>query len=73
MITSVQKIIKIGSSNGVSLPARELKAAGLTTGDEVEITVKPLIKDGDNQAELIKEYQAFKQIYGDTLAKLAGR
>lgn len=40
MITSTQKIVGIGSSDGVTLPAKELKRAGLKRGDQVEVTVR---------------------------------
>ena len=40
-IKSVQKVIKIGSSAGVTIPAKDLKLAGLGLGDEVIISVRP--------------------------------
>lgn len=40
MITSIQKIIRIGSSYGVTLPAKELRRANLKQGDEVEVTIR---------------------------------
>lgn len=40
MITSIQKIVKIGSSEGVTLPAKELRRANLKQGDEVEVTIR---------------------------------
>ncbi len=39
-ITTTQKIIKIGTSKGVTLPARELKKLGSDVGDEIEIIVR---------------------------------
>lgn len=50
MITSTQKIVGIGSSDGVTLPAKELKRAGLKRGDQVEVTVRAVgnrTSDGD--------------------------
>ena len=41
-ITSTQKLIAIGSSEGVTLPAKALKSAGLKRGDEVEVTIRPV-------------------------------
>lgn len=41
MIQSIQKIIKVGSSAAVTLPAKEMKRLHLTYGDEVKITVEP--------------------------------
>ncbi len=70
MITSIQKIIKIGSSDGVTLPAKELKRANLKAGDEVKITVEPVQPDTDL---LANEYKAFVKQYGATLKNLANR
>lgn len=39
-ITTIQKVINIGSSKGVTIPAKDLKRAGIKPGDEVEISVK---------------------------------
>lgn len=63
MITSTQKIVGIGSSDGVTLPAKELKRAGLKRGDEVEITVRPVRRrtSKDDQAVI----DAAKQILAD--------
>ena len=37
MNTSIQKVIKIGSSAGVTIPAKDLKRSGIKVGDEIEI------------------------------------
>jgi antitoxin component of MazEF toxin-antitoxin module len=42
MIQSIQKIIKIGTSGGVTIPAKELKRQNIAIGDEVEVIVRPL-------------------------------
>ncbi|HEU5188016.1 MAG TPA: AbrB/MazE/SpoVT family DNA-binding domain-containing protein [Candidatus Saccharimonadales bacterium] len=42
MIQSIQKVIKIGSSGGVTIPAKELKRQNIAFGDEVEVIVRPL-------------------------------
>jgi antitoxin component of MazEF toxin-antitoxin module len=42
MIQSIQKVIKIGSSGGVIIPAKEMKRQGITFGDEVEVIVRPV-------------------------------
>lgn len=39
-ITSIQKVIKVGSSAGVTIPAKDLKYADIEVGDEVEITIR---------------------------------
>lgn len=39
-ITTIQKVIKIGDSNGVTIPAKDLKRAGISAGDSVEVSFK---------------------------------
>ncbi len=39
-ITTTRKIIKIGSSSGVTIPSSDLKHAGLKEGDEVEVVFR---------------------------------
>ena len=41
-IQSIQKVIKIGTSDGVTLPARDLKSPGIKQGDNVKITFEPV-------------------------------
>ncbi len=66
-----QKLIKIGTSIGVTLPAKELKRLGLEPGHEVEITIKPLRTDNDQKIdELIAQYQDFKAKFDQTIKKL---
>ena len=38
----VQKVIKIGSSLGVTIPKKELEGLGIGAGDEVQVTIKPV-------------------------------
>ena len=68
-ITTIQKIIKIGTSRGVTLPAKQLKALKLSDGDEVKITITPARKCN----KLTDEYADFKAVYGETLKNLVDR
>ena len=73
-ITTIQKVIKIGSSRGVTLPARDLRALGICDGDEVRLTVeqvKPIKQT--NKPPLRQDYDDFKKQYGETLKNLADR
>ena len=74
VITTIQKVIKIGSSRGVTLPARDLRALGIRDGDEVRLTVEQVrpIKQV-NKPSLRQEYDDFKKQYGETLKNLADR
>ena len=67
-ITTIQKVIKIGSSRGVTLPARDLRALGIRDGDEVRLTIEQA-----NKPSLRQDYDDFKKQYGKTLKNLADR
>ena len=66
-----QKIIRIGSSAGITIPKKELKELGLEIGDEVQYALKPV--KTDKHDKLIREYDAFVKQYGQTLKNLSGR
>lgn len=68
-ITTIQKIIKIGSSQGVTIPAKDLRALGVEAGKEVKITVEPI----KSKPDITADYEAFKAEYGETLKNLADR
>lgn len=68
-ITTIQKIIKIGSSQGVTIPAKDLRALGVEAGKEVKITVEPI----EAKQDISADYEAFKAEYGETLKNLADR
>ncbi|HSX29817.1 MAG TPA: AbrB/MazE/SpoVT family DNA-binding domain-containing protein [Candidatus Saccharimonadales bacterium] len=70
MIQSIQKVIKIGSSGGVTIPAKEMRREDIAYGDEVKVTIEPAYKPHD---KLMDEYQEFVQEYGTTLKNLADR
>lgn len=71
MIQSVQKVIKIGSSAGVTIPKKQLKELGLVVGDEVKLSLTPVMVN--KHAKLMKEYDAFVGKYGQTLKNLSDR
>lgn len=68
-----QKIIKIGSSAGVTIPKKQLEELGLSVGDEVNISLNPVSKKIENHQKLMDEYQDFVKVYGKTLKNLANR
>lgn len=72
IMTTIQKIIRIGSSKGVTLPAKQLKQLGVDTGDEVRITVESTSKAAPHQ-KLMNEYKKFTDKYDETLKNLADR
>lgn len=72
IMTTIQKIIKIGSSKGVTLPAKQLKQLGVGVDDEVRVTVEAL-QSADPQQALLNEYHAFVEQYDSTLKNLSNR
>jgi antitoxin component of MazEF toxin-antitoxin module len=62
MIQSIQKVIKIGSSGGVTIPAKELKRQNIAFGDEVEVIVR-LVRDRTAQDQEV--LAAAKQLIED--------
>ncbi len=66
----VQKVIKIGSSAGVTIPKKQLQELGLRIGDEVELNIKPANKKHQRFAQ---ELDKFMDIYDQDLKNLAKR
>lgn len=66
----VQKIIKIGSSAGVTIPKKQLDELGLRVGDEAEVTVKPA---NAKHKKFIQELDKFMDIHDQDLKRLAKR
>lgn len=68
----IQKVIKIGSSAGVTIPKKQLDELGIAVGDEIKLTIEPVFKD-NKQEKLMREYERFVAKYGQTLKNLAKR
>lgn len=66
----IQKVIKIGSSAGVTIPKKNLEELGIAVGDEINIEIKP---KAVKHSQLMKEYDAFVDQYGQTLKNLSQR
>lgn len=71
-ITTIQKIIKIGSSKGGIYPAKALKELGVDVGDEVRVSIEAVPKK-PNHVALMNDYDKFVEQYGQTLKNLAER
>lgn len=66
----VQKVIKIGSSAGVTIPKKQLQDLGISIGDEIEISFKPAAAKHKKFAE---ELDRFMDIYDQDLKNLTKR
>lgn len=73
MIQSTQKIIKIGTSGGVTIPAKDLKRQNLAIGDEVEVTVRPLRKHTSGDKKVINTAKKILSDYQSDFTSLASR
>lgn len=74
-ITSIQKVIKIGSSVGVTLPARDLKSIGVSQGDNIKITFEPVRMDepDEHSLEVVKLTQKLIKRHKQALKNLNQR
>ncbi len=73
MIQSIQKIIKIGSSGGVTIPAKELKRQNIAFGDEVEVIVRPLHASNSGDQKVIETARGILNDYKQDFENLAQR
>ena len=72
MIETEQKLIQIGSSEGITLSKKDLFRLGAKRGDMLKVRVE-LAKDPVTQRKLLEEYETFVEKYGETLKNLANR
>jgi antitoxin component of MazEF toxin-antitoxin module len=73
MIRSIQKIIKIGSSGGVTIPARDLKQQNISIGDEVEVLVRPVRAKGSENNEVLAAAKKILDDYRQDFVNLSRR
>jgi bifunctional DNA-binding transcriptional regulator/antitoxin component of YhaV-PrlF toxin-antitoxin module len=72
MIETTQKLIQIGSSDGVTLPKKDLARLGAKRGDILKIRAE-LVEEPIKHSRLLEEYDSFVDKYGDTLKNLADK
>lgn len=74
MIKTIQKIIRIGSSAGVTIPAKEMKRQNIEFGDEVEVIVRPASKTTQKaDQEIIDSARKILENYRQDFENLAKR
>ena len=68
-----QKVIKIGTSMGVTIPKRTVEEFNLKSGDEVEVTFKPVRNAAvsDEQSRIARLTLRFIDTYRKDLEALA--
>jgi len=73
MIRITQKLIKIGSSNGVTIPSKDLKREKIATGDTLELTVRVVRSAHTDDAEVISAAKKILKDYQQDFKNLADR
>ena len=73
MIKSIQKVIKIGTSGGITIPAKELKRQKIAFGDEVEVIIRPLHKTSPADQEVIAAAKDILEKYKKDFLNLSER
>ncbi len=72
MIETIQKLIQVGSSEGITLSKKDLATLGAKRGDSLKVRVE--LADGhDKHEKLLHEYDNFVAQYGQTLKNLADK
>ena len=71
-ITTIQKVIKIGSSRGVTLPAKQLRVLGVRDGDEIEVTIRKRTVVADDD-KVLKVANSLLERYKEDFSSLAER
>lgn len=73
MIQSIQKVIKIGSSGGVTIPAKEMKRQNINYGDQVEVIVRPVQPANAENEKALTAAKSILKEYKDDFTNLAKR
>lgn len=68
-----QKVIKIGSSLGVTIPKKELSDLNIIAGDEVEVSIRKKSTKAVKHEQLLKNLEDFMDKYDQDLKNLAKR
>lgn len=73
MIQSTQKVIRVGSSGAVTIPAKEMKRLGITYGDELRVTYEPVNGPDQEKVELVALTQKLIKRHETALKNLSQR
>jgi bifunctional DNA-binding transcriptional regulator/antitoxin component of YhaV-PrlF toxin-antitoxin module len=73
MIQSIQKVIKIGTSGGVTIPAKDLKQQNIAFGDQVEVIVRPLRNVNSEDQAVIDAAKKILNTYKQDFKNLSKR
>lgn len=72
--TTTQKVIRVGSSGAVTVPAKIMKQLGATYGDQIEVAFRAAPKQVDaNKVELVALTQKLIRRHEQALKNLSQR
>jgi antitoxin component of MazEF toxin-antitoxin module len=72
-VATIQKAIKIGTSAGITIPAKEWKRMGLEYGDEIKVTFEPIQKIDQEKVEFVALTQKLIKRHQKALNSLSQR
>jgi len=73
-VNATQKIIKVGSSGAVTIPAKDMKRMGVSFGDELKVTFEPAKERPDDHAvEVVELTQKLIKRHKKALKNLSQR
>lgn len=72
MIQSIQKVIKVGTSGAVTIPAKQMKHQNIKFGDQVEVTVRR-VNNQPSEQEVIQAAKKILSRYKTDFQNLAKR
>lgn len=72
-IEAIRKVVKVGSSGMVSVPAKEMKHLGISYGDKLKVTFEPVESPSKEQVELVALTQKLIKRHKKALKNLSQR
>jgi antitoxin component of MazEF toxin-antitoxin module len=72
-IKSIQKVIKVGTSAGVTIPAKDFAHLGVSLGDDIEVTFKKIEKPQVHTEEVVAITQKLIKRHKKALKNLSQR
>ncbi|HMT19333.1 MAG TPA: hypothetical protein PKD20_04000 [Candidatus Saccharibacteria bacterium] len=72
-IKSIQKVIKVGTSAGVTIPAKDFAHLGIKIGEDVEVTIKKIEKPEAHTEEVVAITQKLIKRHKQALKNLSQR
>ncbi|PID99044.1 hypothetical protein CSA80_02925 [Candidatus Saccharibacteria bacterium] len=72
-VTTTRKILKVGTSGAVTIPAKDMKRLGMSYGDEISVTFKAIDKPDQHTLEVVSVAQDLIKRHKKALKNLSQR